>query len=136
MVTSHAARGGSGQSRRATFHPSRGVHQMRSQFVGRIIFGFLLLSGFACGPVDDGAGGPDAATTSTTVGTTTGSDPSVPLGRACGGTCKGTFCQSGGTSISRTCGDSALALPCLGTATGMYCTQTCAADDDCAPAAR
>ena len=61
------------------------------------------------------------------------------LGVSCGSVCNGTWCRSSGTSISQICGPSTsggLSAPCIGTATGMYCTRSCTSDSDCAPAKR
>jgi hypothetical protein len=58
--------------------------------------------------------------------------PEVELGTSCGD-CDGTFCRRSGTHI---CPESDLPIPCIGTASGMYCSKSCASDDDCAPASR
>jgi len=62
---------------------------------------------------------------------------SSTLGSSCSSDCDGTFCQSGGSAATATCGSSSgLSMPCIGTATGMYCTQKCASDADCASGRR
>lgn len=56
--------------------------------------------------------------------------------------CAGTTCQgvqfkpTGTAGFARNCPQSDLSLPCLGTATGMYCSKSCTSDSDCAPSAR
>ncbi len=54
------------------------------------------------------------------------------LGISCSDDCNGSFCQSSGPAISAICKDSDLANPCVGTATGMFCSQSCSNDSDCA----
>lgn len=57
-------------------------------------------------------------------------DP-VAIGLSCG-RCEASFCSSSGSTVSQLCTDSDLASPCLGTATGMYCSKRCVSDQDCA----
>lgn len=57
------------------------------------------------------------------------------LGLSCGD-CNGTFCSSGGGSVEQVCRDSDLPDPCWGTGTGMFCSQSCDSDEDCATSNR
>lgn len=56
-----------------------------------------------------------------------GSSCSSSLGLLCSSECYGTICYSN-ASI---CNSSDLAMPCIGTATGMFCSQSCTTDSDC-----
>lgn len=96
------------------------------------LFVRLIIAAVACAACSNGQriagrdGGP---------GSDSGTGPS--LGKLCSSACTGTFCQSSGPGITSTCGSSSgLSMPCLGTASGMYCTKKCSSDLDCAPAAR
>jgi hypothetical protein len=53
------------------------------------------------------------------------------LGRQCGDDCRGTFCQAAGPAIFELCAGSDLPLPCVGTATGQFCSRSCREDRDC-----
>lgn len=56
-----------------------------------------------------------------------GSTCSSTLGLLCSDDCQGSVCFSNASM----CNDSDLAMPCIGTATGMFCSQSCQTDSDC-----
>ncbi len=55
--------------------------------------------------------------------------PPASLGKYCGNSCDGSFCST--WSSTSPCVDSDLSMPCLGTSSGMYCSQSCTTDADC-----
>jgi hypothetical protein len=55
--------------------------------------------------------------------------PTTGLGALCDAECSATVCES--WYADHPCGDQALGIPCIGTATGMYCSRACESDGDC-----
>ena len=94
--------------------------------------GFIL--GLSLAEAGCGGGNSNANNTANSGGN--GNVSTAELGKTCSTSCNGTFCKSGGTQANRTCPTSDAAYPCLGTATGMYCTGNCSTDSDCLPAAQ
>jgi hypothetical protein len=75
--------------------------------------------------LSDGGGSGDGAS-----GGDRAAMPQSPtLGLTCGGACSNRFCVSGDPG---TCGGTSLSQPCVGRASGMYCTRACTSDADCA----
>ena len=99
--------------------PSHNVEEgAMNRMLSRIAI--VLLCGIA-GCEGGGAGSPDALG-----GDSPGSKVQGSMGQACG-TCQGTYCMSN----DDLCAASSLPYACVGTSTGMYCSDACGSDADC-----